>query len=115
MMGLFNNMISAFLASEDIVRKNTETMSEPTFGGVPLSELNELAKSVPRGVRVTIDNTCGALVFHHLSSRGKTLTSQIFTDEFGKLVNYGVHYPGQWKSAADYFVEAANERFTFKR
>lgn len=89
--------------------------AEVTFGGVPLSKLNELAKNIYHGVKVTIDEY-GFLVFHFKSNSGKTMfRPQIKINELGKLVSHGGYYPGQWWSAADEFVKRANELFSFKK
>ena len=86
-----------------------------TFGGVLLSELNDLAKTICHGIGATIDEY-GFLVFHYTYKSSKTkLHSQIKVNETGKLINLfsGVHN-NQWWSSADEFVKKANEMFTFK-
>lgn len=88
--------------------------AEETYGGVPLSKLNVLAKNVYHGLKVTVDQY-GFLVFHYTSNSGKTkFDSQIELSEDNKLVSLGGHYPGQWYSSADDFVKKANELFTFE-
>jgi hypothetical protein len=100
-----------------LVKATTETIieAEKTFGGVPLSKLNELSRKIYHGVKVSIDKN-GFLVFHYTSISGKTdFHPRIVIDEFGKLVNLGGHYPGQWWSSADEFVRRANELFAFTK
>ena len=95
----------------------SEAVTEPeqVFGGIPISQLNELAKSIYHGVKVTIDKF-GFLVFHYTSNSGKTtLHPQMWINELGKLEGNVTHYPGQWWSSADEFIKRANELFTFKK
>ena len=91
-------------------------MSESSFGGVSLSELNAIAKSVYHGEKVIVDQW-GFLVFLYTSTSGKTQhQSQMKIDEYGKLVKLtDVIYPNQWETSADAFVEKANGTFTFKK
>ena len=95
--------------SDDIIHQ------EELFGGVPLSKLDELAKEVFHGINCTIDKW-GFLVFKHRSKRGHQINyTQMKLDETGKLINLGVHYPGELWSLADEFAKKANERFEFKK
>lgn len=88
---------------------------EPLFGGVPLSQLSDLAKQCYHGISCTVD-PWGFLIFHHKSNRGhQTFHTQMMIDDAGKLVNLGGHYPGQWKSTADTFAEMVNETFKLKK
>lgn len=101
----------------NVVNGTTETIKEveKSFGGVPLSKLNEVAKNIYHGVKVTVDEY-GFLVFHYTSNSEKTtFRPQVVINEFDKLVSLGVHYPGQWWSPADEFVKRANELFSFKK
>ena len=103
--------------ASNMIKGTSETLKEveKTFGGVSLSELNELAKTIYHGVKVTVDQY-GYLIFHYTSNSRKTaFDSQIYIDEFGKLVSLGGHYPGQWRSSADVFVKKANELFSFQK
>lgn len=89
---------------------------EQFWHGVPLSELNELAKRTYRGEYVTIDKY-GFLVFHYSSKSRKTsLSAQCELDENGYLKrvphNY---YPGQCRDSADEFVELVNEQIIFRQ
>lgn len=100
-----------------VVKVVTETVKEPeqTFGGIPLSQLNELAKQCYHGISCTIDQW-GFLVFHHKSNRGhQTFHIQMMIDETGKLISLGGHYPGQCKSTADTFTELVNKTFKMKK
>lgn len=91
------------------------TEPEETFGGITLSELNDLAKNIYHGLRCTLDQW-GFLVFHSKSNRGhQTFHTQMTLDDAGKLINLGGHYPGQWWSSADEFAKKANELFKFKK
>lgn len=100
--------------SSSVVRE-IASESERYFKGVPLSKLNELAKQIYHGLYCTIDQN-GFLIFHHKSNGGRmTLHPQMTLDDAGKLINLGTHYPGQWWSVADAFVERANEMFTFQK
>ena len=93
----------------------TKVVQEETFGGVPLSELNKIAKQCFHGIRCTVDQE-GFLIFHSSSNSGKTkFHTQLVIDELGKLVNLGGHYPGQWWSSADEFAKKVNETFKFKK
>lgn len=84
---------------------------EVMFDGIPLSKLNEIAKQVYHGIKCTVDQYV-FLVFHSTSRSGKTkFHTQMMLNDEGKLVNLGGHYPGQWRSAADEFVELFNKRF----
>jgi len=103
--------------TSNVAKATTDAIKEAdkTFGGVPLSKLNELAKSIYHGVKVTVDKY-GFLVFHYTSNSGKTTFRPLMElDEFGQLTNLGGHYPGQWWSVADEFVKRANELFSFKK
>lgn len=113
-----------FLLSR-IVLKKPEAVAEPvnsinvepeqTYGGVPLSELSELAKNIYHGIKCTIDQW-GYLVFHCKSKRGhQTFRTQMYVDDTGKLINLGGHYPGEWWSQADEFAKQANEKFHFTK
>ena len=105
-----NPKATSTVAAAELIKE-----ADKTFGNVPLSELNELAKSIYRGVKVTVDK-CGFLVFHHTSNSGKTtFRPRIEINEFGKLTNLGSHYPGQWWSVADEFVKRANALFSFRK
>ena len=91
------------------------TEHEKTFGGVPLSKLNELAKEIYHGLSCSIDQW-GFLVFHSKSNRGhQTFHTQMVLDEAGKLLNLGGHYPGQLWSSAGEFAKKASELFAFKK
>lgn len=100
----------------NVVNVTTDTIKEveKSFGGVPLSKLNEVAKNIYHGVKVAVDES-GFLIFHYTSNSGKTtFRPQIVINEFGKLVSLCGHYPGQWRSPADEFVKRANELFSFE-
>ena len=87
---------------------------EKLFGGIPLSKLDDLAKSIHRGLWCSIDK--GFLIFHHKSNRGhQTFHTQMTIDSMNKLINLGGHYPGQWWSTADEFAKRANELFLFSK
>ena len=103
--------------ASNVIKETAEVLkkSEKIFGSIPLSKLNEVAKGIYHGIKVTVDQY-GFLVFHYTSKSGKTIFhEQIHIDELGKLVNLGRHHPGQWWSSADEFVKRANELFLFKR
>lgn len=92
-----------------------DTFEGEMWHGVPLIELNNLAKTIYRGRSVGVDKY-GFLVFNYLSNSKKTpLSAQCELDEAGRLVrlphNY---YPGQWYDSADDFVEEANWQFLFR-
>lgn len=113
-MGFLGNILSAFLGSndsEDIDFEDIEEESEDTFCGVPLSELNELVY----GVYVTKESDY-RLLCHYKSRSGKTkFEATLEVDEDGKLVNkLDMRYFGQSSTMADFFVEKANERYTFE-
>jgi len=88
---------------------------EKMFAGVPLSDLNEVAKRVYHGLSCSIDKW-GYLVFHCKSKRGHQLFhNQMMLDATGKLISLSGHYPGESWSSADEFAKIANELFTFKK
>lgn len=92
-----------------------EVVSKPVemFAGVPLSDLDRLAKEVYHGLSCSIDKW-GFLIFNWKSNRGhQTFHTQMMIDEAGKLVNLGGQYPGQTWSTADEFARRANELFHF--
>lgn len=100
-----------------VVKTATDVVKEPeqTFGGVPLSQLTELAKQCYHGISCTIDQW-GFLIFHYKSNRGhQTFHTQMTIDEAGKLINLGGYYPGQWKSTADTFAEMVNNTFKLRK
>lgn len=85
---------------------------ERTFGGVPLSELNKLAKEISHGLYCNIDKG-GFLIFHYKSNRGHQIFHVQMNIGDGRLVSLGGHYPGQCWSGADEFAKRANEMFHF--
>ncbi|MBR2407843.1 MAG: hypothetical protein IKB07_02690 [Lachnospiraceae bacterium] len=88
-----------------------KSVKEPTFGGVPLSRLSELARQCYRGLGCSIDEW-GYLLFHYKSNRGhQRYRVQMKIDDAGKLVNLGGHYPGQSRSTADVFADMVNTTF----
>ena len=114
----------AVIAQALLIKKSTEhakpaaaVVIEPEnmFAGVPLSELNEVAKRVYHGLSCSIDKW-GYLVFHCKSKRGHQLFhNQMTLDAAGKLISLSGHYPGETWSSADEFAKMANELFTFKK
>lgn len=86
-----------------------------SFGGIPMSELNELARSI------NTDNYChvdqyGFLIIDYKSNRGhRTYSAQIEVGENGKLCNIfgGPWFDGQNSSGATEFVRKANEVYNF--
>lgn len=114
---LLTGILSKRNSISDMTNVAPKVITEPekAFAGVPLSELNELAKQIYHGLSCTIDQR-GFLVFHSISNRGhETFHTQIKLDPTGKLLNLGGHYPGQWWSSADEFAKKANELYTFKK
>lgn len=112
LLGLFENTSSV----NPVTSVPPDLLVVKAFGGVPLSKLDELAKSVYHGIGATIDEY-GFLLFHYVSKSGKTkYHAQMQINEAGKLVNlFSGTYLGQWRSSADEFVKKANEVFTFAK
>ena len=91
------------------------TETEKTFGGIPLSKLNEIAKSVDSRDYCTIDQW-GFLVLHYKSNRGRqNFQTQLDLDEALKLINLngGPVFEGQRWSHASEFVKRVNEAMKF--
>lgn len=98
--------------NKTVITDVTLNTAEAFFDGIPLPELSDLAKQCYHGIKCTIDQY-GFLVFHSTSNSGKTVfKTQMYIDETtGKLVGNIIHYPGQWKSSADKFVELFNNKY----
>lgn len=93
------------------------TEPEKTFGGVPLSKLNEIAKAIDSRNWVSLDQW-GFLVLHYKSNRGhQTYITQMDIDDALKLVNLngGPVFPGQRYSHAGEFVKRVNEALQFTK
>lgn len=109
-----NNRIST-----NIINKAETAIEKPKdilYHGVPMSELDKLAKEVWHGERVSIDNS-NFLNFRYKSNRGhQHFVSQFEIDDNGNLAKIMDRYfPGQVRTTADAFLEEANKRFTFKK
>lgn len=88
---------------------------EKTFGGISLSKLNEIAKSIDPRNYCTIDQ-CNFLVLHYKSNRGhKNFQTQLDLDDTLKLYNLngGPVFEGQRWSHASEFVKRVNENVKF--
>lgn len=110
-----SKLFKSSITAEKIMVPVAKVVQEETFGGVPLSQFNKLAKQSYHGINCTIDQW-GFLVFHSKSNRGhQTFHTQMMIDEAGKLINLGGHYLGQWKSSADYFAELVNKTLKLKK
>ena len=96
------------MAEEAVVPK------EPVvkYMGVPLTELDALAKEMYHGIGCTIDKY-GNLIFVHKSNRGHQTFRAMMVVENGVMKNTMGHYPGQWWSSADEFAKQASGRFNF--
>ena len=82
------------------------------YMGVPLTELDALAKEMYHGIGCTIDKY-GNLIFVHKSNRGHQTFRAMMVVEDGVMKQCMGHYPGQWWSTADEFASQASGRFTF--
>ena len=82
------------------------------YMGVPLSELDALAKEMYHGIGCSIDKW-GNLIFIHKSNRGRQTLRAMMVVEDGVMKNCMGHYPGQWWSTADEFAKQASGRFAF--
>lgn len=112
--GLFLKNRGANKAVETVIEATVE--AEKHFGGIPLSKLNEIAKSIDPRDFCTIDEY-GFLVLHYKSNRGRqTFSTQLIVDEAFKLKDLfeGVGFPGQRWSHASEFVKRVNESIVFK-
>ncbi len=117
---LFTNLktgkiyIPASKTTQTVAETITDEIVEPTYFGVSMAKLNELAKEVYHGLYCTEDG--GFLIFHCKSNRGhQTFHYQLSIDEEGLIAYLGGNYPGQCWSSADIFAKRANERFTFNK
>lgn len=91
----------AVSTAEEVTRK----VVEPYYAGIPLSKYDEIAKSIPRGIKCVFDHY-GYPVFHYRSNRGHhTFHQQMHWDSSGKMMYLGGHFPGQIWSAADEFAK----------
>ena len=118
-LGLGGIIVSGILftkgRSGNVVKEVKDVLEEVKFGGVPLSELNEIAKSVDSRDYCTIDQF-GLLVLHYKSNRGhQNFQTQLDLDEAHKLFNLngGPVFPGQRWSHASEFVKRVNEKIKF--
>lgn len=82
------------------------------YMGVPLSELDALAKEMYHGIGCSIDKW-GNLIFIHKSNRGHQTFRAMMVVEDGIMKQCMGHYPGQWWSTADEFAKQASGRFNF--
>ena len=111
-LGVAEAVILASVLYKKLYPKSVNQIIEPekTFGNIPLSKFNDLAKEIYHGIGCTIDDS-GFLVFHCGSKRGHQLNHTQMTLNNGKLKNLGGHYPGEQWSLEDEFVKRANELF----
>lgn len=101
--------------SKKVIKDATEIITEKKFGGVPLSKLNEIAKSIDLRNYCTIDQW-GFLVLHYKSNRGhQNFQTQLDLDKARKLFNLngGPVFPGQRYSHANEFVKRVNDQIKF--
>lgn len=101
--------------SKEAIKGATEGVVEKKFGGIPLSKLNEIAKSIDLRDYCTIDQW-GFLVLHYKSNRGhQNFQTQLDLNEARKLFNLngGPVFPGQRWSHASEFVKRVNEEIKF--
>ena len=119
LFNVFNSMINSRL-SKPVNNGNRnsnfigdQAQYEKSWHGVPLNELNNLAKCIYHVEYVKVDQY-DFLVIYYTSNSGKTTFGVQCEIENGKLVrkthNY---YPGQWRDAADRFIDEVNKCFTF--
>ncbi len=103
--------------SKETVQTATKTVREveKTFGGIPLSRFNEIAKSIDSRDYCTID-PWGFLVLHYKSNRGRqNFQTQLDINKASKIFNLngGPVFPGQRWSHASEFVKRVNEAINF--
>lgn len=122
-LGIGGTLASAVLLKKALPKEVADvavkavTEPEKTFGGVPLSKLNEIAKAIDPRNWVSLDQW-GFLVLHYKSNRGhQTFTTQMDIDDALKLVNLngGPVFPGQRYSHAGEFVKRVNEALQFTK
>ena len=117
-MSIFNKIGKfAFNMIFDNSENHNEKEQEPCFGGVPLSELDKIAKECYHGKGVSIDQY-GFLEFRYTSTSNKKLfRTQMYIDDNGMIAKCipNDYYPGQWSNSGDTFVRIANERFVFTK
>ncbi len=105
---IVHNIVGGSLSATETVgtaAEVTKKVIEPSYAGIPLSKYDEIAKSIPRGIKCVFDQY-GYPVFHYRSNRGhQTFHQQMHWDSSGKMMYLGGHFPGQIWSAADEFAK----------
>ena len=110
-MGFLSELIKA-LATASVQEGNPLTEEEKTYGGVPLSDLSDLASTI-RGGRVYIRGEYLDFDFRSRSGKyGNTIRFCIQNHKLHKMVFRS--YPGQVFYPEDEFMERANEQFYFE-
>ena len=116
--------VGAIIVSSVLLKKSlpketakiaTEAVAEKKFRGIPISKLNEIAKSIDLRDYCTIEQW-GFLVLHYKSNRGhQNFQTQLDLDGACKLFNLngGPVFPGQRWSHASEFVKRVNEEIKF--
>ena len=115
-LGLGAAIIGAFLTNKgdnDLNDSNLDEDDDETFGGVNLSEINEIAKMFNQGKCRKVGKNL--LLFERKSNRGhERHRDEIELDEDGKLHNKGYHYPNQLKSKTDWFIKDLEKNYNFE-
>jgi len=120
-LGISVAIVGGLLLNNSVSNKTIETVAKATveaekhFGGVPLSKLNEIAKSIDPRDYCTIDEY-GFLMHHYKSNRGhQNFSTQMVLDEAFKLKDLfaGNTFPGQRWSHASEFVKRVNDSIVF--
>lgn len=109
-MSFFQNLMNRFSDASERENDLSAFVTEREFNGITESELDEIAKSLWRGISASIDNE-GNVIFVGTSRSGKARFTYIMeVDDAGFLHRPPVaYYPGQWKDAADEFAHRVNE------
>lgn len=119
-LGISGTLVTGLLLKNEMSKETVDIVKkaitpEKMFGGVPLSKLNDIAKTIDPRNYCTIDKW-GFLVLHYKSNRGRqTFTTQLDLDNAKKLFNLngGPSFPGQRYSHAGEFVKRVNETIQF--
>ena len=120
-LGVSGAIVGGLFLKNGTPNKTIETVAKTTveaekyFGGIPLSKLNEIARSIDSRDFCTIDEY-GFLVLHYKSNRGhQNFSTQLIVDEASKLKDLfaGNVFPGQRWSHASEFVKRVNDSIVF--
>lgn len=100
--------------NKSFINEIDNSSCETYFGGIPVSELDAIAKTIYHGEKAYVRE--GFLYFKFRSKRGQTSGSvQLHINDDGKLEGIYGYYPGESWNSADLFVNKVNLRYTFEK